>query len=503
MRYPSRLIVFGLFICFLFLLSANVSQPEFAPTLLENTSPPVDDTPPLKTEQSNEAIITDLDTFILTQMRTSSVPGLSVALIRGNKLVWEKGYGVINILTRQPVTPETVFDVASNGKAIAAYAALNMVSKDQLALDTPMVNYFEEPWLPPLPYGNQVSLRHILSHTSGLSNNTSGRDREIAFQPGDDFSYSGAGFRYLQETIEQVTGDSINPTIQKMILSPLGMSSSSYVYRDDQQNQTSTGHFSAIYMIGIFSIPFMTIFLSFILIASILNRLRTGKWVLPIIILIGLGFVAAASPAIIARAVFSYYTARFIRTASLYGIVFWVVILITYQLVSRITAKIPDREPRGKFSRKHIGTTLSMLLVISLLVGVTMNTPAPLRPRSYSRGNIAFTFRSTAGDLARFLIEISDPQVMQPELAALIQEPQIKINEHNSWGLGMGIQHSPVGDSLWHWGASTGYRSIMIIYPQHDIGIVVLTNSNDGLKFARDISQFALGGLNEWDITPD
>jgi CubicO group peptidase (beta-lactamase class C family) len=85
----------------------------------------------------------------------------------------------------------------------------------------------------------------------------------------------------------------------------------------------------------------------------------------------------------------------------------------------------------------------------------------------------------------------------------MIQEPQIRINEDNSWGLGMGIQHSSEGDSVWHWGANTGFRSLMVIYPQHDIGVVVLTNSNDGLELARDIAHIALGGLNAWDISPD
>lgn len=499
MKYPSPLIGFGLFFCFLLFSSACMP---LAASLAEQSSSLVN-TPPLKTEQTNEALIVDLDAFIQSRMSTTDVPGISVALIRQNKLVWEKGYGVSNVLTRQPVTPDTVFDVASNGKAIAAYAALDMVSKNQLALDTSLSEYFEEPWLPPLPYGNQVTLRHILSHTSGLSNNTSGRDRQIAFPPGTDFSYSGAGYRYLQETIEEVTGESISPVIQEMVLIPLGMTSSSYAHRDDLQVRTATGHYPAINLIGIFSLPFIAVFLSLYFIASLLTRQRTGNWLPPTIVLIALGVVAAVSPAVIARVTVSYYIAQFIRTASLYGIAFWALSLGSYKLISIITAKIPASLPRSRFPLQRIITGFTLLVVTAFLLGVAYKTPAPLRPRSYSHGNIAFSFRSTAGDLARFLIEISDSQIMSPELSALVQEPQIKVNQHNSWGLGMGIQHSTVGDSLWHWGASTGYRSIMIIYPQHHIGIVVLTNSNEGLGLARDIAQFALGGLNEWDISAD
>jgi len=489
MKLTSRCIWVVAMICGLVVLSSC------QPTLKAGDNQP--EVSPLKITQPNEEIIQELDSFILSEMRTSNVPGLAVALIRDNELVWEKGYGVSNMLSQKPVTAETVFNVASNGKAIAAYTALSMVESGQMALDIPMENYFDEPWLPPEPYGSHVTLRHILSHTSGLSNNTSGRDREIAFPPGDEFSYSGAGFRYLQETIEQVTGEAINLVIEQTTLLPLGMTSSSYASRDDLEDRTATGHISALSLIGIFSLPFLAFYVSLIVAAGVLTRIYAGKWVPHKRFIVFLGIVAAALPAIIAAGMFGFYTARFIRTASLYGIVFWVIFLAIFHLISRIAARTSNRRQR------LIRTVLPMIAIAAVLGVIANLTPAPLYPRRYSHGNIAFTFRSTAGDLARFLIEISEPRVMPPEISVLIQEPQIKINEHISWGLGMGIQHSTEGDSLWHWGANTGFHSIMIMYPQHDIGVVVLTNSNDGLILARDIAQFALGGLNEWDISPD
>jgi CubicO group peptidase (beta-lactamase class C family) len=360
-----------------------------------------------------------------------------------------------------------------------------------------MEDYFGEPWLPPEPYGSQVTLRHVLSHTSGLSNNTSGRDRNIAFPPGERFSYSGAGFRYLQEAVEEITGEDINPVIDQLILTPLEMSSSSYARRDDLLDLYASGHISALSLIGIFSIPFVIIYGSLLLPASIITRLRTGQWLPRKAMIVFLGVAAAVLPAGIATAIFGFYTARFIRTATLYGVVFWIALLGTYHLIAHFAARIPGRRAR------LTATIIPMLSIATLISAIAYQTPAPLQLRSYSHGNIAFTFRSTAGDLARFLIELSEPQVIPPEQVALMQTPQVTVNDHNSWGLGIGIQHSAAGDSLWHWGANMGFRSLMVIYPQYGIGIVVLTNSNDGLPLARDIAHYALGGLNAWDITQD
>jgi len=63
-----------------------------------------------------------------------------------------------------------------------------------------------------------------------------------------------------------------------------------------------------------------------------------------------------------------------------------------------------------------------------------------------------------------------------------------------SWGLGPGIQHGQHGDALWQYGQTFGFRSVMVIYPEYGMGVVVLTNSDHGLPVAFDVAQRALGG---------
>jgi hypothetical protein len=80
-------------------------------------------------------------------------------------------------------------------------------------------------------------------------------------------------------------------------------------------------------------------------------------------------------------------------------------------------------------------------------------------------------------------------------LAAESLKPQVRLADDLTWGLGPGIQSSQEGDALWQWGQHMDFQSVMIIYPEHDFGVVVITN-NDLLNpdVAIEIAHRALGG---------
>ena len=161
-------------------------------------------TPLTPNDKQVEEVIADLQDFIPRYMQEQSIPGVAIALIRQNKVVWTEGYGVTNTLTRQPVRPDTLFDIASNNKVVTAYIALRLVDQGILSLDEPLNAYLEEPWLPPSEYRDAVTLRKVLSHTSGLGHLTLSRD--LLFEPGKGYSYSAIGFLYTQAVIEHITG---------------------------------------------------------------------------------------------------------------------------------------------------------------------------------------------------------------------------------------------------------------------------------------------------------
>ena len=150
--------------------------------------------PPLRLAEPLGTVVADLEDYIPERMRQDDIPGLSIALIRDGKRVWTEGFGIANTLSAEPVTPETVLEVGSISKAIATYTALRLVEEGKLSLDVPLSEQLSDPWLPPSVYGDQITLRHLASHSSGLGDNNDsliGLDKSIAFRPGSSGAWIG------------------------------------------------------------------------------------------------------------------------------------------------------------------------------------------------------------------------------------------------------------------------------------------------------------------------
>jgi hypothetical protein len=170
-------------------------------------------------------------------------------------------------------------------------------------------------------------------------------------------------------------------------------------------------------------------------------------------------------------------------------------ILLAFVLGERVLKRfVPER-------RKLRNTILAVWIVLSIgvLFGLLMVVgDLPLPGGAPVNPHAAGTVRATAEDMARFLIEIANPQYLSPEMAAEMAEPQVFLHGDLSWGLGPGIQHSPEGDALWQWGQAPDFQSVMIIYPESGYGVVVLTNSDwFNPDVAIDIAHYALGGRME------
>jgi CubicO group peptidase (beta-lactamase class C family) len=164
-------------------------------------------------------------------LRDGGVPGVSVALVRDGRVVWDSAFGVKNAATCEPVGSGTVFEAASLSKPVFAYAVLKLVDAGRIALDTPLVRYLPGTYdVGPDPRLDQITARRVLSHTTGFPNWR--RDSlRIYFTPGARFSYSGEGYVYLSKVVEQVTGERLNDFMQRTVFDPLGMTSSSYVWQ--------------------------------------------------------------------------------------------------------------------------------------------------------------------------------------------------------------------------------------------------------------------------------
>lgn len=198
--------------------------------------------PPLRTKAKQAQLIAQLEKIIPPLMKEGDVPGLAIALVREGKLVWQRGFGVKNAKTNEPVTDATVFEAASLSKPVFAYAVLKLVDAGKFDLDKPLNQYL------PGNYDvaddsrlSQVTARHVLSHTTGFPNWRNGQ-LKIYLAPGTRFSYSGEGFVYLSKVIEHVTGEQFNDFMQRMVFAPLGMTSSSYLWRESYDGLKTFNH---------------------------------------------------------------------------------------------------------------------------------------------------------------------------------------------------------------------------------------------------------------------
>ena len=176
-------------------------------------------------------------------MELAQLPGLGMAVIHRDRLVWQHYAGVANASTKAPITADSLFPGASMGKQIFAYAVLQLADRQQLDLNRPLRSYVTED-APSGEFGERVTARHILSHSSGLPN-WRGEDNQPlvpAFEPGTKFRYSGEGFYYLQRCVEKITGTSCEEFMQEHLFKPLGMNSSTYLWRADAGQRLVSGH---------------------------------------------------------------------------------------------------------------------------------------------------------------------------------------------------------------------------------------------------------------------
>jgi CubicO group peptidase (beta-lactamase class C family) len=165
-------------------------------------------------------------------------PGAEVLVARNGNIVFEKGYGVANLDTKMPITGDTRFRIGSITKQFTAAAILKLAEQGWLRVDDPVSKF-----LPDWPRGGEVTLRHLLTHSSGIHNFTakSGFEAHVRqpislpklvasfendpydFNPGEKYSYCNSGYVLLGLIIEKVCGESYETYLRKTFFAPLGM----------------------------------------------------------------------------------------------------------------------------------------------------------------------------------------------------------------------------------------------------------------------------------------
>lgn len=188
------------------------------------------------------ATIDALKIQVPPMLARAEVPGLTMAIVANNELRWSGGFGVADVRSHAPMDGKTVVEAGSLGKPVLAVVALALVEAGRLDLDTPIVKWYTDAELGKDPLYRRVTLRHLLSHTSGLTNLRANQKQTVHFSPGDHFSYSGVGFLVAQRLIEKVTGEPFDEVASRIVFQPAGMTNSSFIWQRRFDDHTATGH---------------------------------------------------------------------------------------------------------------------------------------------------------------------------------------------------------------------------------------------------------------------
>jgi CubicO group peptidase (beta-lactamase class C family) len=199
---------------------------------------------------------TALSTFLKSATDRGDVPGVVVAVVDKNGVLYNEAFGKSSTVKNTPMTKDTIFNMASMTKPITSAAIMILVDEGKLKLDDEVAKYLPK-WKDPQviskfneadasfetrPAKRQITIRHLLTHTSGIGygfaspmltkimekTKKSEMDSPLLFDPGESWAY-GASTRVLGLVVEAVSGQKIDAYLQARILGPLGMNDTSYL----------------------------------------------------------------------------------------------------------------------------------------------------------------------------------------------------------------------------------------------------------------------------------
>lgn len=184
-----------------------------------------------------------VDSFATGALQSQDLPGMTVALAKNGTMLYAKAYGSADLATQSPTQTSTIFEIGSITKQFTAALIMQLQEQGKLNVDDSITKY-----LPEYNFPAAITLRMLLTHTSGLANYTSltqysswetngvseatvltaVSQTPLLFQPGTQWSYSNSNYFALGAIIESITGQSYATDLSQSIFQPLGLTSTSY-----------------------------------------------------------------------------------------------------------------------------------------------------------------------------------------------------------------------------------------------------------------------------------
>ncbi len=212
-------------------------------------------------------------------MKSNDIPGLAIAIVDREGVLWSGGFGISNSKNKSKTTPDTLFSIQSNSKTIAALAVMFAVQEGMLDLDVPISTY-----LPDFKINscyereaqNRITLRHLLNHTSGLAHEAPvGNNIDASFpsfeahiksieetwlrgKVGEHYYYSNLGIDLAVWILQEVSKESYSDYLNHHVFNPLGLTDSLVdPNKIAEKSDTAIGHINSFVKPGFVRIPML------------------------------------------------------------------------------------------------------------------------------------------------------------------------------------------------------------------------------------------------------
>ncbi len=181
---------------------------------------------------------------MFTALYPSDEPGAAVLIMKGDEVLFEKGYGIADMNSLEKIDVNTFFNIASVSKQFSAVALMMLAEEGKLSLDDNVKRWFPEFKSPLL---EKITLRHLLSHTSGIPDARDRSDRlfvttaidtqsyayistleKLNFEPGTSYEYMNPTFQLMYTIIERASGQQFDSFMKERIFDKAGMSQTTY-----------------------------------------------------------------------------------------------------------------------------------------------------------------------------------------------------------------------------------------------------------------------------------
>lgn len=205
-----------------------------------------------------------LDSVLLEIMSRWGIPGMGIGIVQEGEIVYARGFGVQSLATGVPVNVDSIFGVASISKCFVASAIMQLVEQGKIQLDLPIVEYLPDFQMDDERY-QQITIRQMLSHTSGMPDMDETEYDELVYHPeydggaleryvhalanckmiaapGDRFAYSNIGYNVLSYLIARIFGKSFEEYMMGHILLPAGMPDSTFFFPEVSPDRLAVPH---------------------------------------------------------------------------------------------------------------------------------------------------------------------------------------------------------------------------------------------------------------------